>query len=463
MRGVKVVYQAEMLSFAEITARYKQMGERSRKSIVHILLSFGAKGISIATQLLIVPLTIHYVNPTQYGIWLTLASIIGWISFFDLGFGNGMRNKVAEAQAKGDVELARQYVSTTYVSVGVIVAFLFLLVEGLNLFLDWASVLHVDGSDSGDLRKVFAVLTAFFCLDMVVKLFKSLLSADQKPGLAAWIDVLGQLISLGVIYLLTRCTSGSLLHLATYYSGIPALTVLVVSVLAFRLTSYRRFSPRLRSVRKALVKDILNVGIQFFVIYICMLLIFQVINLVISRELGPDAVTEYNIAYKYFNIAFSVMLIILTPFWSAFTDAYHKKDYAWMRKAKRALEGIWVLELAAVALMILIAPWFYRIWIGDSVAVSPLLSVGMAVYILMLSLGNVYMSLINGIGTIRIQLIIYVFFALISWPLMQYSCRAFGLMGVLIAPTLVNAVLALFGKLQIEKLLSGKCSGLWGK
>ena len=100
-----------MKSYTRLKEKYKQLDERSRKSVFNIILSFGAKGITIVTQMMIVPLTINYVNPTQYGIWLTLSSIIAWISFFDLGFGNGMRNKVAEAKAKGNTELAKLFVS----------------------------------------------------------------------------------------------------------------------------------------------------------------------------------------------------------------------------------------------------------------------------------------------------------------------------------------------------------------
>lgn len=452
-----------MYIYNKFLDRYKQSGERSKKSVVNIILSFGAKGISIITQLLIVPMTINYVNPTQYGIWLTLSSIIAWIGFFDLGFGNGMRNKVAEAKAKGDVELAKRYVSTTYFAIGAIVAILFCSVELINLFLNWSSILKVDELYNEELRKVFAILTAFFCLSMVVKLFKSLLNADQKPGVASCVDVLGQLISLGVIFLLTKFSEGSLLRLATFYSGIPALTLLVISSIAYHFTPYRQYAPHYQFVKKELIKDIMNIGIQFFMIYVCMLVIFQIINIVISRELGPESVTEYNIAYKYFNIAYSVIIIILSPFWTAFTDAYHKKDFVWMRKAKSMLEKIWLCEVAAMILMVVIAPWFYKVWIGESVQIGTVVSIGMSVYIVVQSLGSVYMQLINGIGTIRIQLVVYLIFALISWPLMMYSCRAFGLAGILISPTLVYIAQAILGKIQIEKLLSGKAVGIWAK
>src|ERR1700755_3062645 len=80
---------------------------RSANARKNILASFLIKGCNIAISLILVPLTIHYVNPTQYGIWLTLSSIIGWFAFFDIGFGNGLRNKFAEAIAKDDHVLAR--------------------------------------------------------------------------------------------------------------------------------------------------------------------------------------------------------------------------------------------------------------------------------------------------------------------------------------------------------------------
>ena len=120
-------------------------------------------------------------------------------------------------------------------------------------------------------------------------------------------------------------------------------------------------------------------------------------------------------------------------------------------------------QFAGVLLMVLIAPWFYKIWVRESVKVDSVLTIGMAVYIIVQSIAAIYMYLINGIGKIRIQLIIYLIFAAIAWPLMLLCCRALGLIGILIAPTIVYLVQAIFGKLQIEKLLSRHCHGLWNE
>ena len=88
--------------------------QRSVKAKKNIITSFIIKGFSIILSLAFVPLTVSYVNPLRYGIWLALSSIIGWFSYFDIGFGNGLRNKFAESVAKKEYDRARIYVSTTY-------------------------------------------------------------------------------------------------------------------------------------------------------------------------------------------------------------------------------------------------------------------------------------------------------------------------------------------------------------
>ena len=119
---------------------FTQGNERSINAKKNILIIAVLKGFSIAISLFLVPVTIHYVNPTRYGIWLTLSSIVGWFSFFDIGLGNGLRNKFAEAVASGKPELARTYVSTTYAILTIIIAIVLLLFFCINPFLNWAKI-----------------------------------------------------------------------------------------------------------------------------------------------------------------------------------------------------------------------------------------------------------------------------------------------------------------------------------
>ena len=73
------------------------------------------------------------------------------------------------------------------------------------------------------------------------------------------------------------------------------------------------------------------------------------------------------------------------------------------------------------------------------------------------------MNLLNGIGCIKLQMIIYLCSAIISWPLLVASCRLFGLPGIVIMPAFVYLMQALFGKIQLHKYLSHNANGIWGK
>lgn len=441
------------------------MDEISRSTTIkkNIIVSFFLKGISILISLQVVPLTINYINPTKYGIWLTLSSIIAWLAYFDFGFANGFRNRFSEARSHGDTLLAREYVSTTYAVLLILFFGIFLITVAASFFLDWSSILNVDTAYNSELRTVFVILSLFFCLNIVGSIFTTMLTADQKPALASLIQTGGQVLAFIVIYIFTKTVPGNLTVLAFAFMGIPCALLIIVSVFMFRCGKYKAVSPAICLVRLPLIKNILGLGGQFFIIMLAILFIFQFANIIISRIEGPEAVTQYNIAYRYFNVLNMLAVIILTPFWSAFTDAYIKKDFSWMKKMVKKLEYMWLLCIPILIIMILCSDFLYKYWIGDSVSVPLPLSISMALYILFQTMGNVYMYLINGTSRVHLQLIVYLLIAIVAVPLMALFCRLYGVEGILIVPTVTFAIQALIGKIQITKILKNTAKGVWLK
>lgn len=437
--------------------------ERTTKAVKNILISIVAKSVSIITPLLIVPLTISYINPIQYGIWLTLSSIINWIAVMDLGLGHGFRNMFAVAVANNDLVLAKKYTSTTYCFISLLMIGLYVILLLVNRYINWPLVLKVEDSYQSELHQVVIIVCFFFCLRMIVNLFGTLLTANQQPGYNSLIIGISDIASLLGIFILTRVSNGSLINLALYYSGIPCLVMLLISVIAFIFTEYKLYAPSLKYIDFSLIKNVFSLGVQFFVINMCLIAIFQVINFVLSREIGPLAVTQYNVTHKYYGMLYAFVIVIITPFWSAFTDAYTKKDYAWMKSILVTLERFWVVVAIIGVIMFMISPFFYKIWLKDEVEISSALSLSMLLFILSQSLGGIYMMLINGIGKIRIQLFIYIAFALVSWPLLSLSCRFWGVSGILLVPSMVYFTQAFLGRIQLKKILSQKAFGIWNR
>ena len=81
----------------------------------NILGSFVIKGWNCVVQLLLVPITLNCLTQYEYGIWLTINSVLVWIDSFDIGLGNGLRNQLTKSIAELDMERGRRQVSTTLV------------------------------------------------------------------------------------------------------------------------------------------------------------------------------------------------------------------------------------------------------------------------------------------------------------------------------------------------------------
>ena len=186
--------------------------ERSLNIKKNVLYSFLLKGASVGISLIIIPLTINYINPTQYGVWLTLSAIISWFSFFDIGLGNGLKNKLAESNALGKYNEAKIYISTTYAIITIISAAIFLLFFIFNRYINWSKILNVPSGDNLDLQFDALIVIGCFCIQFVVQLINVVLTACHVPAKVTLITFIGQVISLILIFILTKTTTGHLTY-----------------------------------------------------------------------------------------------------------------------------------------------------------------------------------------------------------------------------------------------------------
>lgn len=442
---------------------FLQGSKRSIDIKKNIIASFVLKVFSICLSMIIVPVTLNYVDSVEYGLWLTISSMVAWLTYFDMGFTNGFRNKFTESVANGDYTKSREYVSTTYISLGFL--FLIFAIIGLivNNYINWSAFLNISIEYESKIRYTMQYLIIFFCINFVAKTFNTMLIALQKPALSSTIDTIGQFGAMLAILYLTRNSTGTLENLVFVFSGIPCITLIILSILTFRYSKFKIYSPSFTLFRRECVKVILSVGLQLFFILVSMLVIFQLINVVITRYLGAESVTQYNICYKYFNIITMVTSIIVTPFWSAFTEAYASNDFKWMQSAFRKLDRLKYLILIVLLFMLGVSNFFFNIWIGDKVEIPFSMSIIMSIMMFFLSLGQMYMYMVNGTSKFFLQMIIYIFFSIISLPIMIYMAKSLGVIGVLIVPTITYMIQAVFGRIQIKKIINNTARGIWNR
>ena len=426
----------------------------------NIIASLLVKGVSIAVSLLLVPLTLGYVSSELYGIWLTLSSIMLWLNFFDVGFTLGLKNKLTEAIALEQWERGKALVSTTYFMMIAIFVPLCIILEMMIPAVDWAAFLNVDSCYNPDIQRAMYILVLCFCLQMIVNVLTAVVAAFQKVALSSAFPVIGQVLSLVAIFILTKCCPPSLYVLSIAISVMPIIVIVAASVILFS-SRFKRVAPSAASVDRRYIKDLFGLGFKFFIIQMQIVIMFQTTNILISNLSGPNDVTAYNIAYKYISVGLMLFNIILSPLWPAFTDAYTRKDYAWMNGIYAKMKRLWALTAVAIVGMVAVSPLVYSVWIGDRAEVPMIMTIVVGIYTILHSWDSLQVTLINGIGCVKLQSYITVVGLVCHIPLSFLLGRYIGAYGVLVSMSLVvTAYLTVF-TIQIRKILNQKAQGIW--
>jgi O-antigen/teichoic acid export membrane protein len=421
------------------------------------------KGFSVLINLAFVPLLIDVLNTERYGIWLTVTTITGWLSFFDVGLGHGLRNNLSESIAKKDYILARKYVSTSYISLFFIVIVLLLLNLFITPLINWSNVLNAPPSMNLELTALVYWVVFLFFLQFFFKLITSVLFALQKPAFSSLLITLGQVLAFFIIFLLKyKYSYLTLKELGIIISVTPLFVFVFVSIVLY-MWKYRIYRPTLSGFDKKLIMPIFSLSSKFFLVQITALFLFQTDNIIIAHVCGSKEVTEFNLAFKYIGVINMVFSILTIPYWSATTDAYANKDFDWIKNTINTLNKYWFLMFFFGIILFFSSEFLYDLWLGKRLKPDNILLLLVFIYYSFYMRWTLYGSIINGIGKIKLQFYITVLTVFIHIPLAIILGNSLGIYGVVISMIVVGIINSIWPPLQIKRLLNGASTGIWSK
>lgn len=441
---------------------FKTNDGRNKMLRKNILFSALLKAVGLLTSLLIVPVTLDYLDNEVYGIWMTMSSILYWFSFFDVGLGNGMRNYLTQSLSCGDYKAARSYLSTTFLLLACIALGAALLCVLPLTLLDMNSVFNTAAISGDELRAVMIVAVSFTLILFVVKNVGYIFVALQKYAVNDLLIVAGNVAALFIIYILTRTTESNLLYVVLAFTAIPVLVYFIACIPIFR--RYPQLLPTRNSIDKSLGKKIVGKGLGFFFIQITScLVIYGSSNLFITQFSGPESVTTYNIAYRFFNLLAIAYTIVISPMWSAYTDAYVKGDTLWIASTFGKAIKLWLLSVAGGAVMLGCSGAFYSLWIGDAVNIPFEVSLCVWLYISMFNFNNCVTYLLNGLNKIRVQIYTSVIVTAAYLVLIYFMGHRIGMVGIVLGMAVAYALMAVVHYYQCRLLIAGSARGVWNK
>lgn len=355
-------------------------GERYRRASITASSSFVTKALNVVISFLSVPLTVHYLGAERYGVWLTISSLLTWMTMSDFGLaGNALINVLAEASGKDDREGAQHYSASAFwalTGVGILTG---LVATATFRFIPWREVFQVSASMSThELQLACALTLGFLVLNFPLSMQQSIYSAYQDGFLANIWGIAANSLALLALVTVSR-SHGGLPQLVLALSGTRAAVGIANFFFLYR--RYHWLKPSPSAVRWACVKRLFSLGSKYLVTQLASLGIYQSQPMIITQTMGPKYVVIFVVAYKIIALPMDLAYMATAPFISAFGEAKARMEWGWIKDAyMKANKASLMFGLPILAVLAVFAKPIIRIWAGPAAVPSTSLIVGLTLY-----------------------------------------------------------------------------------
>ena len=363
-------------------------------------LSLGLKGVALLVGLFTIPIYSKYFgNDSTYGIWLTFLSIITWVMTFDLGFGNGMKNKLIETISKKDNEEGKRIVSSTYaasLAIGSVILAVGLLI--INL-IDLVSLFNFDPSviSTSTVRIAFCITFSTIAIEFVLKNISHIFQAHQKHFLSNLLPLLANITLL--IFASTSnfgSVSDKLLFISIAYCVITLSPYLIASLIAF-LGPLKSIAPSFKYASFSKGRSVISLGLLFFLIQLALLFLNSMDQILVSSIFSSEDVVLYTKYSKFFNVIISISNIFNNIMWTSVCKSISDNNKKQLNKGIKSLLAFDLLMCLICLIIALFMQPLLDVWLGESsFSAQPFI----IIIILLFTIENIFVSstgsLLNG-------------------------------------------------------------------
>lgn len=341
-------------------------GRREPTSFVNRLLHGAGAGavsygLSIASNLLLLPLYLRFWSVAVYGEWMALYSAVNYLANLDFGLTFASINSATIAYARGDIRTFKRVQGTTWTISVLIASVGTLAIVALSVAYfhinEWLGLRIMDQRDS---RIVFCGLAISFLINIPGRQLISVYIATGEFPRYQWLYNAFAIFSLVV----TAIALGL---------GAPPRTLAVVilasgllSIVVFMGLLYShdpRLIPRFRDADWETARSLAAPTGQVGLAFIATALTLQGPVIVLSRALGGPAVALFTTTRTIANVIHGTVLLLRAPLRPELATASADPGKDSLRRLFRiavSLETVTSISLAAVLWSV--GGWLISVW-----------------------------------------------------------------------------------------------------
>jgi O-antigen/teichoic acid export membrane protein len=423
----------------DVQTEQGRSNERYRKAIWSILANVLSRAFGVALTLLSVSLTLPYLGIERFGIWMTVASFAGLLTFLDLGVGNALTNHVATRAAKDNPALLRQTISGGLGFLALIGLCIGLVLWLVAAHLPWGSILKVEQDDLlTEARLAAMCFGVLFGITVFTSGIQNVFVGLQRSYVGHIVSGFSSLVACLFLWLATAAHQGITILLAIIM-GPPVLAGLILLTV---LTMQGQFTLRgIVGLVGLESKNLYGAGGLFFLLQIGTMVGWGMDTVLISSTLGVAQVAIFSIVQRLFQLTTQPLSIFNAPLWGAYADANSRNDRAFIRKTlKISLVGTLVIVFILASGIFLSHSWLIEKWSQSNIFAPIAFVAAYALWSVIQSFGNAFGIFLNGTGIIKQQVKAVTLFIIIAFPAKIIMTEYFNLVGLMLATVIAYVV-----------------------
>lgn len=411
----------------KVFSKHEAKDDNTSNVVMNIIYSFIVKGLSMFIALFTIPAYMRYFNNVEVlGIWFTILSVLAWMLNFDMGIGNGLRNKLVESLVKKDYEKVKKYISSSYLFLIAVSIIITCILVFISPFISWNKIFNISGKvlNSDLMNTTMIILLLSIVLQFILRLITSILYALQKsfiPGLLNFFTNASMLIF--VLFCNVTNHNNDIIKLAIAYMIAVNLPLLITTFVVFT-TSLKNAVPSFKYFHKNYAMATLKIGGIFLWLQLMAMVLNNTDSYLITLFVGNEAVVEYQIYFRIFTLMGTIIVLVTTPIWSAVTKAQLENQYIWMKKLYQKISLLGGLAVIGEFALIVPLQFVFDIWLQDkAIQVNYGYAIIFAISGSLWIWSSVITSFANGLCELRIQTILLTGGALLNIPLAYFFAQ----------------------------------------
>jgi O-antigen/teichoic acid export membrane protein len=403
--------------------------ERYRLALFSSIANIVSRAFSMLVMILSVSLTLGYLGAERFGVWMTIASLVGALSFLDLGIGNSLTNRVAETSNSLEQKYLRSVIGGGMMLLLIVSIIVAIILNGAYFFLPWHDIFKSQwGGNYVEISDAIYLFIWLFCTLIFTSGAQKIFYGLQRGYEAHIATIIGSFCSLFGLYLASLSKASIPYLLISMMGGTILANLLLIGLLIIRgQLSIKSLPDNLLLEAKKIVRP----SALFFLLQIGTMAAWGADNIIISSVLGATSVAVFSVTQRLFLISSQPITIVNSSLWPAFADASSSGDKDFIRRTLfRALLFTFICTSILLILVLSAGEFLINKWTSGEIVVPFTFLIAYAAWSFLESIANSFAMFMNGCGIIKPQIFGLITLLIIAIPLKFLLIESFGLVGM---------------------------------